>query len=46
MTRYIISNRIEDPEGLKDFTAGGYAFNPALSEGDEFVFTRDYPAKG
>lgn len=46
MTRFIIQNRIEDPEGLKDFTEAGYAFNPALSAGDELVFTRDYPAKG
>jgi hypothetical protein len=46
MTRFIIENRIEDPEGIKDFAAVGYAFNPALSVGDEWVFTRAYPAKG
>ncbi len=46
MTRFIIRNRIEDPEGLKDFAEAGYAFNPALSGGDALVFTRDYPAKG
>ncbi|MCH8861285.1 MAG: peroxide stress protein YaaA [Proteobacteria bacterium] len=43
MTRFIIQNRIEDPEGLKDFAAAGYVFNPALSAGDDMVFTRDYP---
>lgn len=43
MTRFIISNRIEDPEGLKDFAEAGYVFNPVLSGGDELVFTRDYP---
>lgn len=46
MTRFIISNRIEDPEGLKDFAEAGYAFNPVLSGGDELVFTREYPWKG
>ena len=46
MTRFIISNRIEDPEGLKDFAEAGYAFNPVLSGDDELVFTRNYPAKG
>lgn len=43
MTRFLIQNRIEDPEGIKDFTAAGYAFDPALSAGDEWVFTRKYP---
>lgn len=40
MTRFIMANRIEDPEDLKAFDAGGYAFNPRLSKGDEWVFTR------
>ncbi len=43
MTRFIIKNRIEDPEGIKEFSEGGYAFNPALSGDDEWVFTREYP---
>lgn len=40
MTRYIIQNRISDPEGLKGFTEEGYVYNEELSSGDEMVFTR------
>jgi hypothetical protein len=40
MTRYIIQNRIEDVEVLKDFDLDGYGFNPTLSNGTTFVFTR------
>ena len=40
MTRYIIQNRITDPEQIKDFDVDGYAYNPALSEGDNWVFSR------
>lgn len=41
MARYIIDNRLTDPEALKDFWAGGYAYDPDLSEGDRLVFLRD-----
>ncbi|HHS94135.1 MAG TPA: peroxide stress protein YaaA [Rhodobacterales bacterium] len=40
MARYIVQNRLEDPEALKDFDAGGYQFAPELSEGDRLVFLR------
>jgi len=40
MTRYIITNKISDPEQIKDFDVDGYAYNPALSEGDNWVFSR------
>lgn len=43
MARFIIQNRIKDPEGIKDFDLGGYAFRPEMSEGDRWVFLRDYP---
>jgi cytoplasmic iron level regulating protein YaaA (DUF328/UPF0246 family) len=42
MTRYIIKNRIDNPEQLKDFDYEGYAYNEALSSGDNWVFTRDH----
>lgn len=42
MTRYAIKNRIENPEDLKQFDLEGYAFNPSMSEGDQWVFTRDH----
>lgn len=32
MARYIIQNRIEDPEDLKKFTLDGYKFQPTLSD--------------
>lgn len=40
MCRYMISNRIDQPEGLKDFGLGGYSFSTSMSEGDSWVFTR------
>lgn len=43
MARYIIHNRLTGPEGLKDFDYGGYRFQPDRSEGDRWVFLRDYP---
>jgi len=41
MSAYIIRNRITQAEALKDFTQGGYRFNPELSKESEWVFTRD-----
>ena len=40
MTRFIIQNRISNPEDIKSFDDDGYIFNPALSKGNEWVFTR------
>lgn len=40
MARYIIQNKLEDPEGIKLFDDDGYSFNEQLSGGDEWVFTR------
>jgi cytoplasmic iron level regulating protein YaaA (DUF328/UPF0246 family) len=44
MARYVVENRVTDPDGIKQFGSGGYAFDPDLSEGDRWVFLRDYPA--
>ncbi|TCS61365.1 peroxide stress protein YaaA [Varunaivibrio sulfuroxidans] len=41
MARHIITRRPADPEELKTFNAGGYAFQPHASEGDTWVFTRE-----
>jgi len=41
MARYIINNRLEDPEQLKSFAVDGYGFRRDLSEGNTWVFTRD-----
>ncbi len=40
MCRYIIDNRISDPEKIKNFDIDGYSFNPALTSGHEWTFTR------
>ncbi len=42
MARYIIQQKIDVPEALKDFSLGGYQFSSALTEGDQWVFTRDH----
>jgi len=42
MTRYILKNRITDPEDLLAFNDDGYYFNSNLSSGNELVFTREY----
>lgn len=44
MARYMIDHKIDNPEGLKDFNTEGYTYNPALSNGDKWVFTRPQPA--
>ncbi len=44
MARFVIQNRLKDAESLKDFDSGGYHYNAEMSEGDIWVFLRDYPA--
>lgn len=43
MARYVIENRLTDADGIKGFNTGGYAYDADLSEGDKWVFLRDYP---
>ena len=40
MARYMVENRIDRPEGLKDFREGGYTYQPAASTDDSWVFSR------
>jgi len=40
MSRFIIRNRLTEPGTIRNFSADGYAFNAALSDGDTWVFTR------
>jgi len=40
MSRFILQNRIEDPEHLKAFVTEGYLYNRDLSTKKEWVFTR------
>lgn len=41
MSAWMIRQRLDDPEGLREFDVDGYRFNPTLSEGDTLVFTRE-----
>ena len=40
MTRFVIENKIKDPEHLKGFDCEGYLYHPALSNQNKLVFTR------
>lgn len=44
MARFIVENRITDPEGLKDFDLGGYRYAPDLSTAEKPTFLRDEAA--
>lgn len=39
MTRFILKNRIENPEQMKSFEWEGFCYNENESSGDHFVFT-------
>ncbi|PID79284.1 hypothetical protein CSB20_10850, partial [bacterium DOLZORAL124_64_63] len=41
MARFMIQNRLRDPEALTEFDLGGYRFQPDMSEADRPVFLRD-----
>lgn len=41
MSRFIIDQQIDDPDALKQFDYQGYRFSEEMSEGDNWVFTRD-----
>ena len=41
MCRYVIDNKITQPEKLKGFDYEGYSFNEAMSSEKEWVFTRE-----
>ncbi|WP_168014100.1 peroxide stress protein YaaA [Halomonas salinarum] len=40
MSAWMIRERLDDPEGLKNFDVAGYRYNAAMSEGNTLVFTR------
>jgi cytoplasmic iron level regulating protein YaaA (DUF328/UPF0246 family) len=40
MARYLIDNEIDKPAELMNFSADGYAYNAAMSNSHEWVFTR------
>jgi len=40
MARYIIKNRLQNPDDLRAFDCDGYRWSAALSDGNQMVFTR------
>ena len=45
MARWIMENRVDRADGLKDFYAGGYTLDAIASTGNELVFSRPQPPK-
>ena len=45
MVAYIIRNRLNDVEQIKNFDSEGYVYNPAMSSASEWVFTREAAAQ-
>lgn len=43
MARFMIQNRLTEADSIKEFDLGGYRFETDLSDGDKWVFLRDYP---
>jgi cytoplasmic iron level regulating protein YaaA (DUF328/UPF0246 family) len=41
MVDYLIRNRLNDPQSLQSFNTEGYRFDKKLSQGNEFIFTRN-----
>lgn len=40
MAAWLLQNRCSTPDDIRAFDVDGYVYNPALSKGDDFVFTR------
>lgn len=45
MTRWIVQNRVDRAEGLKDFDLEGYKFDSKRSDADTLIFARPQPPK-
>ena len=43
MTRYIVENRIDKADKIKDFRVNGYAYDEEMSSEDSWVFVRNIP---
>ncbi len=41
IARFMIDERLDQPEGLKDFDRDGYRFQPAASSESQYLFLRD-----
>ena len=40
MLNYLIKNKIDDAEKIKEFSELGYSLNIELSDNNKFIFTR------
>ncbi len=40
LSRFVIQNKLTNPEDMKDFAVDGYGFNEEMSSGNKWVFTR------
>lgn len=40
LSRFVIRNKLTEPEAMKDFDVDGYSFNEEMSSGNKWVFTR------
>ncbi|MBT3307315.1 MAG: peroxide stress protein YaaA, partial [Alphaproteobacteria bacterium] len=41
MARYIIQNRLESPDRIKEFNVDGYVFREDLTDDNDWIFTRE-----
>ncbi|MDA9864577.1 peroxide stress protein YaaA, partial [Flavobacteriales bacterium] len=41
MAKYLLQQKIDTRAGIQGFAEDGYAFNPALSGSNTFIFTRN-----
>jgi len=41
MSAFILKNKLEDVEQIKEFSEAGYVYNPDLSNKTDWVFSRD-----
>ena len=43
MARYLVTERVDTVDGIRDFDLGGYRYQDDLSDGDSLVFSRPHP---
>ncbi len=46
MARYVVDNRLVEPESLKMFSGGGYRYDAASSDDSRWIFSRPQPVAG
>ena len=46
MARYVVDNRLIEPESLKKFSGGGYQYDESSSDDSRWIFSRQQPVAG